>query len=205
MYLTQLVLNLRNKAARRDLADRFELHRTLMSAYPETLPPSERVLFRVETQRNKPVTVLLVQSQTEPNWEQVARMQTADYLASTPRVRSVSLPSLQTGQPAMFRLLANPTVKREGKRHALYSEQDCLAWLGRKGSLHGFEVAPLDVRLNKIGKVYGKKRKQVWHGVQFDGRLTVQDPSAFDDALRSGVGSAKAFGFGLLSIPYAAT
>jgi CRISPR system Cascade subunit CasE len=55
----------------------------------------------------------------------------------------------------------------------------------------------------KMGKKYGKGRRQVWHAVQFDGVLTVTDAAEFADGIRGGIGSAKAFGFGLLSIPYA--
>lgn len=203
MYLSQLIVNMRSKPARRDLADRFELHRTLMRAYPETLPDDERVLFRLEPLPNQAVTAILVQSQDQPHWDRVERLNEQGYLKVSPRLREVQIPNLEAGQPVMFRLLANPTVKREGKRHALYAEADCIDWLARKGEQHGFEVGALDVRINKIGKVYGKGRQQVWHAVQFDGRLIVKDGSAFADALRQGIGSAKAFGFGLLSIPYA--
>jgi CRISPR-associated protein Cas6/Cse3/CasE subtype I-E len=37
-------------------------------------------------------------------------------------------------------------------------------------------------------------------GVRFDGLLTVVDPVRFVQTLETGVGSAKGFGFGLLSI-----
>ena len=37
-------------------------------------------------------------------------------------------------------------------------------------------------------------------GVRFDGELTVTDPGELRDAVAAGIGPAKAFGFGLLSL-----
>jgi CRISPR system Cascade subunit CasE len=39
-----------------------------------------------------------------------------------------------------------------------------------------------------------------FRSVRFEGHLTVTDETAFAETLSSGVGSGKAFGFGLLSI-----
>lgn len=205
MYLSQLALDLRNRVARRDLADRYELHRTIMAAFPDGLSQEERVLFRVEESQQEPLARILVQSLDEPDWAKATNVNLTGYLHSRAplKMRPVQLPHVSQGQITMFRLQANPTVKREGKRHALYSEDACIEWLIRKGKDHGFEVNPLDVRLVIMGKMHGKGRAQVWHAVQFDGRLVIQDPAKFGDALRCGIGSAKAFGFGLLSIPYA--
>ena len=43
MYLSQLTLNPRTRRVQRELANPYELHRTLMRAYPEALPEGERV------------------------------------------------------------------------------------------------------------------------------------------------------------------
>lgn len=201
MYLSQLILNPRSRLARRDLADRFELHRTILAAFPETLPEDERVLFRVEQYRSSPTVPVLVQSRTIPDWQQVDRLDDTHYLVDEPLVRPVAM-QVQAGQVIPFRLQANPTVKRDGKRHAIYAEDDLLAWLNRKGDQNGFTVDPLDIRARKLGRVLGKNRQRTWHAVQFDGRLQVQDVTTFGKALNNGIGSAKAFGFGLLSIPY---
>jgi CRISPR system Cascade subunit CasE len=200
MYLSRLMLNPRSRQVRTDLADRYELHRTLLNAFPETLPVQERVLYRVEEGTLEPIVRVLVQSQGKPDWTIVPRLRDR-YLLHEPELRKVDLDVFE-GQRLRFRLQANPTVKRAGKRHALYADDDLLAWLQRKGDQHGFEVGPLDVRTVKLGKKHGKGRQQVWHAVQFDGVLTVTHASIFSEALTQGIGSAKAFGFGLLSIPY---
>lgn len=201
MYLSQLILNPRSRDARVDLADRYELHRTLLNALPETLPESERVLYRVEDNRNLPIVSVLVQSQFLPDWDTVERMQRRGYLVDAPQVRRV-IPEITQGQRLPFRLQANPTVKRDNKRHAIYGDEDLQAWLQRKGGQHGFACETLDVQIAKLGNKHGKRRKQTWHAVQFDGRLTVTDAEWFSDALQHGIGSGKSFGFGMLSIPY---
>jgi len=201
MYLSLLVLNTRSRAARSDLADRYELHRTLMSAFPADLPEDERMLYRVEDQRPGQLVTVLVQSRHEPLWHEVSRLALHDYLAQEANVRRVA-PTINTGDSKQFRLQVNPTVKREGKRHAIYAEDALLEWLQRKSQTHGFTVDPLNVVTVKLGKKHGKRRQQTWHAVQFDGRLQVTDATAFTETLISGIGSGKAFGFGLLSIPY---
>lgn len=200
IYLSQLMVNLHSRPARNDLADRYELHRTLLSAFPETLPAHERVLYRVEEGTLDPMAIILVQSLTQPDWGAVPRLRDP-YLLREPRVRQI-VPYVQSGDRHRFRLQANPTVKRDGKRHAIYDEAALLAWLQRKGEQHGFAVGPLDARAAKLGQKTGQKRRQTWHAVQFDGILTVMDSRLFVQTLQQGIGSAKAFGFGLLSIPY---
>lgn len=203
MYLSQLILNLRSREARQDLADRFELHRTILNAFPETLPDDERVLYRVEEGALEPMVVILVQSQYQPKWTDIPRLRQA-YLEQQPRVREIHIHT-ETGKQHRFRLQANPTIKRDGKRHALYADDALHNWLVRKGEQHGFYAERHHVQMVKLGKKHGKKRQQTWHVVQFDGLLKVTDEPLFINALREGVGSGKAFGFGLLSIPYTAS
>lgn len=203
MYLSQLQLNPRHRRARTDVADRYELHRTLLKAFPSQLPADERILYRVETNRNTDVVTILVQSIYAPNWDAADHLQATGYLQTSPQMRTV-VPEAEHGQRLPFRLQANPTVKRDGKRHAIYADDALLAWLQRKGEQHGFAVDELDVQANKLGNFHGKNRgrRMTWHIVQFDGILKVTEAAQFVDALTSGIGSAKSFGCGLLSVPY---
>jgi len=201
MYLSQLVVNVRSKSAHKDLADRYELHRTLMRAFPVDLPSDERLLYRVEDQRPAQTVTLLVQSLYEPAWSNVERFHQRDYLCAEPLIREIR-PDVPQGAVLPFRLQANPTVKREGKRHALYTDEALTNWLARKCTAHGFEIDLDRLHIVKLGKRFGKKRTQTWHAVQFDGVLQVTDRIRFHHTLINGIGSGKAFGFGLLSIPY---
>lgn len=214
MYLSRLMLNPRDRTAQREIGNPYELHRTLMAAFPENLPKSERVLFRPDTDPRTGIPTVLVQSHTAPDWADLQARDTyllppshlPPQIFTNPATKRFDLADqLAAGQTLAFRLRANPTVKRDGSRHGLYKEEDQRAWLDRKGERHGFRVARVTVI--KEGNTYawkprkgGKKRKLTHYAVRFEGVLQVTDPDALWDAIQTGIGSAKSFGFGLLSL-----
>ena len=86
-------------------------------------------------------------------------------------------------------------------RVPLLLEEQQLAWLERK--LQGFaQLETLIVQPEPI--LYFRKPKEGRTGkiqtVIFDGILTVTDTESFDRQLKQGIGPAKAFGCGLLSV-----
>ena len=206
MYLSRLVLDPRARVVQRDLADRYELHRTVMSGFGDPLPDDERVLFRVEQPRGDDL-LLLVQSQHAPDWSALpdGYLCAPDpfSLPENPAVKRFVLP-LQAGQTLRFRLRANVTVKRDGKRHGLYREEDQRAWLARKGQQGGFR--PTDVWIGREGSLGGwrktddKAQRLTLFVVQFDGLLRVENAEALREQTAQGIGPAKAFGCGLLSL-----
>jgi CRISPR system Cascade subunit CasE len=212
MYLSRLILNPRARRAQRELANPYELHRTLMRAFADDLKKGdERVLFRQEPGRNGTPT-LLVQSWTRPDWSYLAGPEFRGYLLPVgepnPAVKSFDL-DLAADRVLAFRLRANPTVKRrfsekDHKRVGIYDEQEQFAWLKRKGELGGFRI--ISARSGGQEDVGGKiKRDKETHAlklaaVQFDGLLQVTDPQRLREAVRRGVGSGKGLGFGLLSL-----
>ncbi len=124
----------------------------------------------------------------------------------------MSEPSLQKGQRLAFRLMGNPTKKVDGKRVPLVfdSHEDpnmktYWDWLHRKADAAGFRVltardAPFRTASNRRKKPRYAKNEIPLFGVRFDGLLEVIDPEKLHHALRQGIGPAKAFGFGLLSL-----
>ncbi len=174
-----------------------------MRAFPEQLPQDERVLFRLETERASGVLTLLVQSITRPDWSWLDPED--GYLLDLGRELNPWIKSFdsdfQAGQPLAFRLRANPTVKRDGKRHGLFREEDQVAWLERKAAAGGFELAA--VRSQQVDELQGytaQRHHLKMLAVQFDGLLRVTDPEAFIDTLQRGIGPGKGLGFGLLSV-----
>jgi CRISPR system Cascade subunit CasE len=118
-----------------------------------------------------------------------------------------------------FQLRANPTCKpvkdRDGnyiadakkrKRRAITGEADLTAWLRRKGEAGGFrliETASVQTwsELQRFEKTLpeGSRQNGVHAAVDFSGVLEITDPALFlSTTFAKGVGSAKAFGFGLL-------
>lgn len=208
MYLSRLTLNPRSRRVQNEVANPYEMHRSIMRAFAEDLDAhTERVLFRLESERPSGALVLLVQSLTLPDWSWLAEPRARGYLLTideaNPWVKRFD-PRLAPGQVLAFRLRANPTVKRKGKRLALYRWEDQLQWLTRKAERGGFRL--LSARSGKQTVLGGRVRpngeahKLRLLSVQFDGVLQVTDPDSLYQSLRQGVGSSKGFGFGLLSL-----
>ncbi len=227
MFLSKLVLNLRNPAARFDLARPYEMHRSLMNAYPH--PRAERrsdLLFRVEPSRGSGPPVVLVQTRDEPEWSRLP----GGYLLGPAGFKPLDL-AVRVGQRLRFRLRANPTkrvaAKNErlggvmaGKRVGLATATEQVGWLLRKGEAGGFtlpgEWAPArdpetaepirlpNFRLDVVPEGRDRNGKPGHAGeflaVRFEGVLVVTDPESFRQTVSAGVGSGKAFGFGLLSL-----
>ncbi|MBN1877687.1 MAG: type I-E CRISPR-associated protein Cas6/Cse3/CasE [Anaerolineae bacterium] len=218
MYLSRLTLNPRTRRVQRELANPYELHRTLMSAFPETLPVGERVLFRVDVDDRTGVSTVLLQSHGQPDWAWLGDPRANGYLLHAPESKPFEL-VFTPGQSLAFRLRANPTVKhsepgqRQGRRDPLYKEEAQLAWLERKAAEGGFRI--LHVAIAKEGNTYGrqpvektdeaapagpKTRRLTLHAVCFEGLLQVTDPDKLWETVQQGIGPAKSFGFGLLSL-----
>lgn len=111
-----------------------------------------------------------------------------------------------------FDLRANPVkclVQRNeqgervgrGKRVPLIDPHDLRDWIDRKARQGGFRI--LDDHPLEIGPMvknhFRRNREAACHGgVEFRGQLEVIDREQFKTTYYSGIGSAKAFGFGLL-------
>ncbi|WP_395141478.1 type I-E CRISPR-associated protein Cas6/Cse3/CasE, partial [Armatimonas sp.] len=211
-----------------DLRALYELHRTLSHAFPELPHPlvgsataqqaadearkEVRCLFRVE-ESPRHGTVILVQSRVEPDWEKLTA-QHPTYLLASAEVKQWE-PKLARDTPLRFRLRANPTVKREGKRLPLRTEEQQLEWIGRQASSHGFSLPLKEFRRRdgsaltlpyaevieqEAQKHHRAESRTTHHAVLFEGVLTVTDTALFAEALAAGIGAAKGFGFGLLSV-----
>ncbi len=209
LYLSRLVLDPRSRRVQNEVATPYEMHRTVMAAFADGCRErGERVLYRLDPLRGEAALVLLVQSHAEPDWgflrgEPGARGYLAEGWGENPAVKRFR-PRFSAGQVLAFRLRANPTVRRAGKRLGLYRDEEQLAWLKRKGEAAGF--APLAVRVSCEDLVGGTMRRAgAEHrlkllSVRFDGHLRVSDPERLARAMEAGIGSGKGFGFGLLSL-----
>jgi CRISPR system Cascade subunit CasE len=213
MYLSRLTLNPRNRRAQRELAEPYQMHRTLMRSFPDDMDrENDRVLFRVETNPRTGVPTVLLQSTLEPRWGWLTNDGARDYLLQPPETKTFDL-QLASGQVLAFRLRANPTVKRRREkddgslravRDPLYGEEEQIKWLERKAEQGGFRL--LSVRSQNAPDVRGwahhddARHKLKLFAVRFDGLLQVTDPGRLRETVQRGVGSGKGLGFGLLSL-----
>jgi CRISPR system Cascade subunit CasE len=111
-----------------------------------------------------------------------------------------------------FSLLANPTKKirsngkgellKNSRRVPLSKREDLLNWLTRKAALHGFAVDPEEIRtIPRPRQPFVKAGTAGLHtATEFVGTLKVTEPELFHHAIQHGIGSAKAFGFGMLCL-----
>lgn len=207
MYLSQLLLDPASRRVQSELSNRYELHRTLTAQFPSNQRREVNLLYRLEIPERQvfqPIT-MLVQTMVEPDWSALSG---SGLLMGSPQVKTFD-PDLPTGAIYFFRLLANPTKRTKqadgkSKRVGLYSPEAQTEWLQHKALQGGFTVGGM--KLQDLGMVESIKKKnnqiiQIKHyTVQFDGVLSVSDPHLFKLTLVKGIGSAKAFGFGLLSL-----
>jgi CRISPR system Cascade subunit CasE len=207
MYLSRLKLNPRSRQVISEVTNAYEMHRTLMRAFPGEFEGGPgRVLFRLEEDRHQGSLTVLVQSEKKPDWSFLEN--NARYLDSTASDSWASKefgPKLVVGQRLSFRLRANPTVKRNGKRLGLLKEEDQVKWLERKAGDNGFRVfacriTPKSNREQARTQSEGKLQLITLLAVVYEGVLEVTDPDQFLKTLASGVGSGKGLGFGLLSV-----
>ena len=117
MFLSKLVLDPAHPQARRDLANPYEMHRTLSRVYAESPDgPPARFLWRLEHTGNhlpEDGTTVLLQSATPGRWRCLQEL--TGYLHALYPDKAVALDELlQPGRSYVFRLCCNPTVTRNG-------------------------------------------------------------------------------------------
>lgn len=190
IYLTQIFIG-KSHAARMRLSDAYAWHKRLWDAFPGRNSEKRDFLYRID---NRDDTFrILVLSKVVPtlqNWGSWECKQIRNEYLSC---RFYS-----------FQLKANPTMRRasDRRRLGLFSENMLRDWMDRKALENGFSIlentlvigAPINETFNKNGY------SGILVSVDFRGVLEVIEPEKFKRCFFNGIGSAKAFGFGLLSI-----
>lgn len=210
MHLTRFEINPARREARAMLASPQRMHAAVLAAFPETRADG-RVLWRLDdgahdvvlyvVSPDKPDLTHLVESIGRPTYG----WQTRDY--------GPFLERLGAGERWAFRLLANPVHNAppadggRGKRvgHVTVAQQT--AWFRRQSERHGFAVLDgaagepdLVVRSRRTWRFARRDRTVTLSTAVFEGTLRVNDPDALRAALTGGIGPAKGYGCGLLTL-----
>lgn len=224
MQLTRMYLNPRRRQTIRFQRDPQALHAAVESAFPPGAE-SGRTLWRLDVDGSE--TKLLILSASTPSLEHLqeqAGWETEQTWESRPYERLLS--RLQKGQRYGFRLTGNPvhTVSRASgmkQRLAHVSASYQLLWLAQKAERIGVRfldeaggVVALPDReteppagLSSV-KVSHREKLQFRRGEQqvtivrtrFEGGLEVADVDLLRAALVGGIGRAKAYGCGLMTL-----
>ncbi len=203
-YLTQVLID---SVSARQLKlwkwDSYTWHQAVWKAFPGRDGKQRDFLTRLD-ERDGGFRLLIVSPQiaTRPDWCPSGGWQTK-LIAKT----------YFSKRRYAFQLCANPTKKvtklgadgkptKNGKRMPLRQREELVAWIEHKGELGGFQVEVDKLRTLPHGpKRFQKNGQSGTHtAVEFAGVLTVTDTAKFHKTFARGIGSAKAFGFGLLVI-----
>ncbi len=202
-WLARISLD-RDEAALLRLFDAYSWHQLAWSAFPGQDGKERTFLTRLDFRDCS--FQLLILSSMEPSRPGCCD---AGAWSVTPIPESFTSHSLYR-----FDLVANPTRKvvkldgngnptKNGKRLALLKIEEQKSWLERKASDAGFRViaeppVEIDRALANAFVIRGRRVQGTHMGVRYRGVLEVENRERFRQAFRQGIGSAKAFGFGML-------
>jgi CRISPR system Cascade subunit CasE len=186
----------------------YEVHRSLWHLFPKRPDDSRNFLFRIEKLQKDYGADILMQSMEAP----IAGDADIRILA----YREYDL-SFENGQRLRFRLRGNPVktiVDEKGRNSQKGGIKKCRVPLIREEEQRSWFMRKLDttcrvesIIIQREVPLYFRKNKEQRTGkiqtLLFDGILCVQKPDAFLETLKKGIGPAKAFGCGLLSIALA--
>lgn len=209
MYLSRLQLNPASRILWRNVVDQpYRLHQLVMQGFPDGVRREDaNVLHRLDQAHNQ--IMLLVQSDLKPAWDGLQEnlllpTDTFDPYPN-PAVREIDGLDLANGRIFTFRLRVNPIKRlssgkgnKPGPRVQLVHEDAQMEWLQRKAEQNGFRL--LDTHINPEGKQTDYYKKLTIYTMLVDGRLQITDANKFTTAVQTGIGPAKAFGCGLLSL-----
>ncbi|MCC5877796.1 MAG: type I-E CRISPR-associated protein Cas6/Cse3/CasE [Candidatus Sumerlaeia bacterium] len=216
LFLSRLQLSPRSRQAANDLANPYELHKTLLRAFDggnqgEAPEISGRLLFRIEPGKtySPAPPVVLVQAHTLAIWQTIAD-RFPSYFAVTPEQKRILTTQfqLEVGSVVAFRLRANPIrnepIKgtKRGKRRPLLDEKQQLDWFQERLNRNGANILHSRVWHEGVQSMRkGKSSRSIQIVSSFvEGTLEVTDGLKLSHALAHGIGPGKAFGFGLLSL-----
>lgn len=203
-YLTQVTLGFAT-AARLGLSDAYEWHQAVWKAFPRRDGQQRDFLTRLD--RRPAGFRLLIVSPIQP-------VRPAWCPADSECWKTKPIPEAYfTRRRYVFQLCVNATrkvavqnpdgsFKKNGRRVPLSNREELVAWVNRKGEQGGFSVDEDTLRTFSRGRAYFEKNgvRGLHSAVELQGVLTLTDPQKFHETFTRGVGSAKAFGFGLLVI-----
>lgn len=214
-YFTRIDINTRRRNAVRLLASPNRVHGAMLQCFPPSQSP-KRPLWRLD--RTAAGTSVYLVSDVAPDptgfveeygWPVAGGWETRDY--------AVVLGAVQTGARFAFRLTANPThavmlqrtgdqpKSMRGKRLAHTTADQQLRWLVAKGPGFGFHVgseerSTVQVVERRVLKFKRQSRDVTIGTATYEGELVVADAEQLRRRLVEGIGPAKAYGCGLLTL-----
>lgn len=185
--------------------DPYQLHRKIWQLFPDKADDERSFLFRVESIGQKCEQLILLQSISQPQ-------ATSEELVLLKGPKEINLDMI-AGNSYRFMLCANPTKKindKAGKPHnqgkvrvPLIHDEEIVAWLKKQlegsAEIHSVELVQKNL-LHFYKNKSGDKHVGKIQTVTFLGILTAEDPELLSKKISTGIGPAKSFGCGLLTL-----
>lgn len=225
MYISRMPLNLARFSTKQLVGSPYKMHAAVEHAFPPNAVRADeqgRILWRIDYIESDHSTWLYVVSPEKPDfthlveqagWPTASAWETKDY---TPLLSRIAV-----GQQWQFRFRGN-TVRKALANQARFSTQSDahivgkiqshitvphqLEWLLKRTEEHGFvipqtaEGAAVTVTHRKLEKFKRDGATVTLSTAVFEGALEVIDANRFRHALCHGIGRAKGFGCGLLTV-----
>ncbi len=194
MFLSKCVLNTPRPI------NSYQLHREIWKLFPDRPDDKRDYLFRVENLGQKTPQQILLQSLTKPVSDQ-------SNLTMLKQPKNVEL-QIRSGQMLRFMIRANPTkrIKEENKtgnqgrvRVPIIDEEEMSMWLRRQ--LKDAAVIH-EMMINGQNIMYFRKYSHMGKivAITYSGLLEVKNEKTLLSIIEKGIGPAKAFGCGMLSV-----
>jgi CRISPR system Cascade subunit CasE len=209
LYLTRLTPDPAHPLARRERADAGAMHRRVMSLFPDRLSPQPRAtagaLFRVD--QDTTGIYVLIQSSLPPDPTKLP----TGYGPSITKNMAPLMARCQPGTRVTYRIIGNATARlgprttagRPGQTVPLRG-RDAHAWWQRHAATAGLDLDTIHTTVLAPGSTAGgdgeATRRTPHDRTQFDGTATITDATALITALSRGIGRAKSYGCGLLTV-----
>ncbi|MDR2295382.1 MAG: type I-E CRISPR-associated protein Cas6/Cse3/CasE [Clostridiales Family XIII bacterium] len=203
MYLSRVEVNKQRIETKRALMNPQILHASIKACFPKS---DGRILWRADALEHN--LYILVAAPIKPDFTDFIRQygwpasgQTGESGDYGPLLERVT-----RGSVWRFRLTANPVHTVKGKIYAHVTASHQRSWLLARAERNGFALRDdaLDVVRRdtvRFHKGHGPDRREVTLArASFEGALTVSDTALFRNALTQGIGRARAYGCGLLTV-----
>lgn len=168
-----------------DLSKVRSVHRLVMAGFPQVDSNSPRaqlkVLYRVDGR------YILVQSDLKPDWSQV--------LAPGQWESKPSRLEIKVGRQYLFRATINPVAQNRGRRRYSVPIE---TWLENRQL--GADLDIRKVNYHTVSDFSRTGRRLTMDACDIEGVLTVTDTQVLQACIENGLGRAKAYGCGLISL-----
>jgi CRISPR system Cascade subunit CasE len=212
MYLSRVFLDGSNRETLMLMSSPHHVHGAVEHCFPFAHTPEgrPRLLWRIDAYSDPNRYGLLLLSQEKPAFDALIDRygtgQDGETKPYTPLIEKI-----QSGQRWRFRIKANPVrcIKngvdvpldaKRGKICAHVTEEQQRTWLIQRATDSGFDVHDVSVVHTQWHHFKKNKMTVRLRTATFEGVLEVRDAILFQHALIHGIGRAKAYGCGLLTI-----